>query len=124
MQSSTGVPDMFMGDMHDAKAVSRPSFSLPMFARVLFVPSSTHLGAGLRGGVVGGRVRLDPQQLRHAGGDGGRRGSARVDVVGVHARRIVGVEQVDVGRRREVRVHRQAEQAAVVVVVDPVARCR
>ena len=32
---------MFKGDMHEAKAVSRPLFSLPMFARVLFVPSSS-----------------------------------------------------------------------------------
>ena len=41
---------------------------------------------------------------------------------GAADRRVVRVEHVDVGRRREARVERQAEQAAVPVVVDLVRR--
>jgi hypothetical protein len=41
MQSSTGVPFQALGDMQEAKPVLRPSFSLPMFERTLFAPSST-----------------------------------------------------------------------------------
>ena len=41
MQSSTGVPAIDLPVMQEAVAVARPSFSLPMFARVELVPSST-----------------------------------------------------------------------------------
>ena len=39
MQLSIGAPAIVRPVMQDALVVSRPSFGLPMFAAVLFVPS-------------------------------------------------------------------------------------